>query len=276
MLKNASLNPHLTTLKRWFSDHQRAVVALSGGVDSTLVAYLARLFLGRQQVLAVVGVSPSLKTRDLVLAQEFCDRFDVPLRTVPTDELLRSDYRRNPVNRCYYCKQTLYELLHRVGQTHWPGQPYSILNGQNADDGADYRPGHRAAREYGVFHPLADCGLGKQDIRALAAHFKLPNWNKPASPCLSSRIPYGQPVTVEKLQRIEEAEELLTAWGFTHVRVRHPGRTARVEVPAGEIPALKQQWAQIKPRLLALGFADCRIDEEGLISGKLNREAGLV
>jgi len=151
----------------------------------------------------------------------------------------------------------------------YPGT--DILNGQNFDDLGDYRPGIKAAKEYKVLKPLADCKFAKSDIRETARYFNLPTWDKPASPCLSSRIPYGQEVTVKKLQQIEEAENMLNSMGFNEVRVRHFGDTAKVEVPANQLKKLKIYRETVTKNILNMGFEYCEIDEEGLVSGKLNR-----
>lgn len=263
-----TIKTNLHKLESWFADCRRGVVAFSGGVDSCLVAFLARKFLGKDNSLAVISASPSLKQRDLNLAQEFCERFDISLEIIHTREIENPDYYSNPVNRCYFCKHTLYEELQEIAEKY-PG--CRVLNGQNLDDLGDYRPGLKAAREFRVYQPLSECGLNKYDVRDLAHYFALPTWDKPASPCLSSRIPYGQQVSLEKLRRIESAENLLNTHGFDNVRVRHLENTARIEVPSERVAEVKREFERILPEILALGFAQCEIDEEGLVSGKLNR-----
>jgi uncharacterized protein len=239
----------------------------SGGVDSTLVLYLSRRFLGADAI-GCISVSPSLKRRDLDEAVAFCERYDIPLEQIETRELADPDYAANPPDRCRHCKTHLYRALTVLADRH-PG--HILLNGTNRDDLGDYRPGLRAAADFKVRSPLADCGLTKADVRALAVHLGLPNHDKPASPCLSSRVPYGQPVTVEKLGQIEAAEALLNRRGFAEVRVRHHGAEARIEVPATELPRLRADFATIAEALASLGFARCTLDDEGLVSGKLNR-----
>lgn len=263
-----TMETNLHKLENWFADCHRAVVAFSGGVDSCLVAFLARKFLGKENSLAVISASPSLKQRDLQLAMEFCKQFDIRLEIIHTREMEKPDYYSNPVNRCYFCKHTLYEELQEIAQKY-PGS--RVLNGQNMDDLGDYRPGLKAAREFRVYQPLSECGLKKSGVRDLARYFAMPTWDKPASPCLSSRIPYGQQVSLEKLHRIESAENLLNTYGFDNVRVRHWGDTARIEVPVERVAEIKKKFDRISPQILALGFAQCEIDEEGLLSGKLNR-----
>jgi uncharacterized protein len=172
------------------------------------------------------------------------------------------------VDRCYFCKFTLYDELALIAEKY---PDSTILNGQNYDDLGDYRPGIKAAKEFRVLKPLADCNFTKIDIRQMAQHFGLSTWDKPASPCLSSRIPYGQEVTIEKLRQIEEAENMLNALGFEEVRVRHFGETAKIEVPNAQVTLLKKHERSIRKNMSDIGFKDCEIDEEGLVSGKLNR-----
>lgn len=263
------LTEKIEQIESWFSLHKsKVIVAFSGGVDSCLVAFLARKFLGKENSMAVIADSPSLKRKDLDIAKAFCNQFDIPLEVVKTRELKNPNYASNPIDRCYFCKFTLYDELKLMGEKY-PGA--TILNGQNFDDLGDYRPGIKAAKEFRVYKPLADCNFTKEDIRAMARHFDLPTWDKPASPCLSSRIPYGQEVTVEKLRQIEEAEDMLNSLGFNDVRVRHYGDKARIEVPANQLERLKLHESAIKDNIKDLGFKQCEIDEEGLVSGKLNR-----
>jgi len=262
------INQNIKKLKNCFRQYNRVIVALSGGVDSCLTVFLARKFLGKENVLAVISASPSLKQHDLRIAKAFCRALDIRLEIVHTRELENPNYIQNPINRCYFCKHTLYEELIIIAEKY---PNCKILNGQNRDDLGDYRPGLKAAKQFNISQPLAECGLGKRDIRELAKHFSLSVWNKPATPCLSSRIPYGQSVTLEKLTQIESAENLLNRFGFTEVRVRHYGHIARIEVPGFQVEELKRQADRISPEIKELGFLGCEIDEEGLVSGKLNR-----
>lgn len=259
----------LVEIENWFKTNcKKVIIAFSGGVDSCLVAFLARKHLGKENALAVIADSPSLKRKDLEIAKSFCVEFDIKLEIVQTKEIENENYTSNPIDRCYFCKFTLYDEL-KIIADKYPGT--DILNGQNFDDLGDYRPGIKAAAEYKVLKPLADCNFTKIDIREMAQQFKLSTWDKPASPCLSSRIPYGQEVTIEKLRQIEDAENMLNSLGFNDVRVRHFGDRAKVEVPANQLEKLKIHKETIAKNILDIGFESCEIDEEGLVSGKLNR-----
>lgn len=259
---------HATALADWFADCPGALVAYSAGVDSSLVAYAAFKHLGPNQMLAVMTASPSLKRADLEEGKGFCAENGIPLRIIQTQELENPNYSANPNNRCYFCKTTLYGDMSGLLE-EFPG--YWLMNGQNTDDAGDYRPGIQAAEEHTVLRPLVDCGLDKQAVRDLAKYYKLECWDKPASPCLSSRIPYGQAVTLDKLKRIEAAETLLNSLGFDICRVRHDGATARIEVPDKDLSRLESAKPNFEAALLDIGFAAIEIDQEGFVSGKLNR-----
>ncbi len=254
-------------LEAWFLPVEGSLTAFSGGVDSALVLYLSNRFLGDRGI-GVIADSPSLKRRDLHQAREFCRRFGIRLRIIRTGELENPNYARNPANRCFFCKDTLYRTMADIRQ-EYPG--YYVLNGTNREDHGDYRPGLQAASNHGIHSPLADCGIGKREVRLLARHFGLPVWDKPASPCLSSRIPYGRKVTEHKLQQIERAETLLNRFGFAEVRVRHFGKEARIEVPRADVERLLGHKTRLKKEMGKLGFDTATIDSEGLVSGKLNR-----
>ena len=233
------------------------------------MAALATRLLGPDQHQAVISASPSLKLSDLDEAKAFAARHDIPLRVIETRELAKPEYYLNPVNRCFACKHTLYTELADLARAR-PGT--WILNGTNTDDLGDYRPGLQAAEEFQVRSPLAECGLDKQAVRDLAAALKLECWNKPAAPCLSSRIPYGQRVTLEKLRRIEFAESWLQSRGFSVSRVRHADEAcARVEVERDEVERLRTLEASMRATFASFGFEQVEIDPEGFVSGKLNR-----
>lgn len=267
-MDNTRIEGLIYDLEAWFGECESCVVAFSGGIDSSLVAFLARHFLGPQRCLAVVGDSASLKQRDLEQAREFATTYDIPLETIATCEMDNSDYLGNPENRCFHCKSELFSLLEKVRQRVGFAM---ILGGENKDDHSDYRPGLVAAANFQVRGPLAECGVTKEELRAIARHFELKCWEKPASPCLSSRIPYFNEITPDKLRQIEAGEALLEGRGFPVSRVRHHGNFARLEVPPEQLRHLRDQEAEITTEFRNLGFENIEIDPEGFVSGKLNR-----
>lgn len=244
----------------------RVMVAFSGGVDSTLVLKAAYDVLG-DDVLAVTAVSPSLPRAELQEAIALARFIGAPHRLLETREVENPNYAANPANRCYYCKAELHDTLRELAARE--GYAY-ILDGANLDDMGDFRPGQKAARERGVRSPLQEAGLTKQDVRALARHLGLPNWNKPAMACLSSRIPYGTPVTVETLRQIEAAESALRDLGFRQLRVRHHGRLARIEVPVEDLPRVLAVREEIVHRLRETGYTFITLDLAGYRTGSLN------
>jgi uncharacterized protein len=248
-------------------------VAFSGGVDSAVVANAAHLALGERAV-AVTGVSASLAAGELDEARRVAAQIGIRHEVISTDELDNPDYVRNAPDRCYHCKTELY--THMEGLVEQLGVAV-LANGANLDDRGDYRPGMRAAAEHRVVSPLLECGFTKADVRKLAAHWELPVWDKPASPCLSSRIAYGQEVTPQRLVMIDQAEQLLRQLGLRDVRVRYHGDDlARIEVPAAELPRLASAdvAAELAGRLKALGFRYVTLDLEGFRSGSLNAALG--
>jgi len=237
-----------------------ALVAFSGGIDSTLVLAVANKVL-KGRVLAVTAKSNSVPERELHAAQQLTYALGIKHKIVE-------------VNRCYYCKSELYAKLSIVSSQY---KITNILNGINLDDLGDHRPGITAAKEAGIISPLVESRLNKQDVRNLACDMGLSNWKKPALACLSSRIPYGQPVTAKKLSMIDEAEEFLLAEGFQEVRVRHYGNMARIELLKTEIPSLMKNGLYEKTinRLKKIGFQKVTIDPEGYRSGSLNEALDL-
>ena len=244
------------------------MVAFSGGVDSAYLAYLAHAEMG-EQALAVTGDSASYPTFQRELADLLTTRFGIRHEMIFTEEFDDENYTSNPPNRCYYCKSELYTKLSLMARQR---EIAVICDGTNADDVGDYRPGRQAARELGVRSPLLECGMTKADIRELSRRAGLPTWNEPASACLSSRVPYGQIVTIEKLSMIDKAEMALKRLGFRQVRVRHHGDVARIEVAEEEIKhALDQEMARkMSATLKALGFKYVTLDLEGYRTGSLN------
>ncbi len=258
----------LEKLKQWFDNREGSIVAFSGGIDSSLVLYLARVWQGKERAIGVISRSESLKTRDFELAQSFSRQFDIHMEVIVTRELEDERYNSNPLDRCYFCKEHLYSDLQIIAEKY-PG--FAVLNGNNADDYGDYRPGMKAADKYEVHAPLAECRITKTEIREIARYFKLPNWDKPASPCLSSRIPYNHKITRQKLDAIEQAETLLNRFGFDDVRVRHYGDLGKIEVNKKDLPKLMEVKDTVIEQIRQIGFDQVVIDEEGLVSGKLNR-----
>jgi uncharacterized protein len=244
-------------------------VAFSAGVDSTVVAKAAALTLGERAV-AVTGVSPSLADGELEEAREMARLIGIRHLEIDTDELSLPQYADNAPDRCYHCKTELYLRIKDLQQSLHVGV---IVNGANADDLFDYRPGTRAATEQAVRSPLAECGLAKSEVRELARYWELPIWDKPATPCLSSRIAYGERVTVERLSMIDRAERFLRAEGFPTVRVRyHNGDVARIEVPVADLHRLLQEnlRSRLTGHLQQLGFKFVTLDLLGFRSGSLN------
>ncbi|KOH42869.1 ATP-dependent sacrificial sulfur transferase LarE [Sunxiuqinia dokdonensis] len=262
------LQDKLNQLEAWYTERQGSIVAFSGGIDSTLVLFLARKFQGKENAIGVISNSESLKTKDFQLAKTFCKDFDIQLEIIKTEELTDLRYNQNPENRCYFCKEHLFHDLQDIKEKY---PDFDVLSGTNQDDLADYRPGLQAAAKYKILAPMAACKLSKEELRQIAKHFDLPNWDKPASPCLSSRIPYNHHITREKLQQVEDAENILNDLGFIDVRVRHYGSYGQVEVQKTELEKLFSIENEVIEKIKAVGFEDVRIDREGLVSGKLNR-----
>ena len=257
---------------RSLEDQLRALnglmIAYSGGVDSAFLAAVAHRVLG-SRMLAVLADSPSLARRDMEQAQAFANEQGIPLRVIQTDELDKPEYQRNDANRCFHCKTELFEgmeaLAAKLGMTH-------IAYGMNADDTRDFRPGQRAAQQHQVIAPLADAGLTKQEIRFLAKAAGYTLWDRPAAPCLSSRVEYGRPVTREVLEQVERSEESLRRLGFREFRVRHHGELARVEIARNELPrALAMEMLDaITAELRRAGFQYVTLDTAGFRSGSMN------
>ena len=243
-----------------------ALVAYSGGVDSALVMAVAHQELG-ERALACIGVSPSYPAREMRDAVKLAEQLGVPYRLINTEEYLDADYAANPANRCYFCKSELHDQLKRIAADEgWE----VVLDGNNASDLGDYRPGMDAARERGVRSPLIEAGLTKADVRDLARHLGLPVWDKPAMACLSSRVPHGTPITPQLLRQIEAAEDVLVELGFQQFRVRHHGEIARIELPPEEFAQALAHHTVIVSGVQAAGYRFVTLDLAGFRSGSLN------
>ena len=248
---------------------RRVIVAFSGGVDSTVVLKVALEALGRENVLAATGVSPSLPQRELQSVKELAEILSAPLELIQTSEMDSPNYTANPSNRCYYCKTELYSKLTELAAAK---NYNTILNGLNLDDTGDHRPGMSAAKEWNIRSPLLEARLSKADVRALANRLNLPNWEKPALACLSSRIPYGTAVTIQSLSQIERAEDFLRDHGFANLRVRHHTNLARIEVDCDDLPRLLEEplRTSLINHFKQLGYTYVTLDLQGFRSGSGN------
>ncbi|MEZ6120349.1 MAG: ATP-dependent sacrificial sulfur transferase LarE [Pirellulaceae bacterium] len=266
---SSSVQQLAESLIRYFSDYSGCIVAFSGGVDSAVVAQAAAFALGENS-LAVTATSASLSETERNAAMETAKQIGIRHTWIATSEFDNPNYLKNDERRCYHCKTELYSQLKPVQQQH---PQWILVNGANLDDQADYRPGMQAAAEHHVRSPLAECGLTKQQVRDVAKFWNLSVWDKPAAPCLSSRIAYGQTVSPERLRMIESAERFLKDHGFGIVRVRyHEGDVARIEVPQGDFVRFLQAdlFQVVQRHLVELGFRFVTLDLAGFRSGSLN------
>ena len=257
------------SLRAWFRQHAPVAIALSAGVDSSVLAALAHQEIG-DQVIALTGVSDSLGDADLQEIIAFCKKFDIQHHLVETQELSLPQYQQNAPNRCFFCKQELYSRIDSYLKTHLGHLHFTLVDGTHTDDLKSHRPGHLAATKANVFSPYLSLKLTKKDIRHIAAELNLSNAHKPASPCLSSRVAYGLNITPDRLQRIGEAETLLRQLGLQNVRVRlHHDNIARIEVPSSDFHVLCQHRQQIIQSFKLMGFTYTTLDLGGFRSGSL-------
>ncbi|OKH21724.1 TIGR00268 family protein [Hydrococcus rivularis NIES-593] len=263
------LEQKLARLKAIFAEMDRALIAYSGGIDSSLVAKVAYDVLG-DRALAITAVSPSLLPEELDDAQIQADEIGIRHELVETHEIENPNYTANPVNRCYFCKSELHDTLKPLALER--GYPY-VVDGVNADDLKDYRPGIQAAKERGARSPLAEAGIAKAEVRQLSKQLGLSWWDKPAQPCLSSRFPYGEEITIAKLQRVGRAEVYLRKLGWKNLRVRSEGDTARIELLPEQIKefVFTTDLPQLVSTFQSYGFVYVTLDLEGYRSGKLNQ-----
>ena len=265
------IQDRLRALEKIVSPHGSALVAYSGGVDSSLALAICARALPKERVLAVTSNNETYLPSELDLARRFADSLGVEHLIVNTRELDDPNYASNPANRCYFCKSTLYSDLHKIaGERGYA----CVVDGANADDEGDYRPGRKAAKELGVVSPLSMAKMGKGEVRELARRLGLPSWDKPALACLSSRFPYGQEITAEKLAQVARAEEFLRERGLQQVRVRHHGEIARLEVGPHEMERAFALREEISAELKEAGFLYVALDLSGYESGSLNAALG--
>lgn len=267
MATRCSESPGLNRLLTILCEMKSAVIAYSGGVDSTFLLKAAAL--SGIKTIAVTAASPTMPEHDLSNAKDMTRAMEIYHMIIETSELENINFSKNPADRCFYCKDELFGKLKKLAAAE---NCNFVLDGSNLDDMDDWRPGRKAALNHGVRSPLIEAGLRKQDIRSLSRELLLPTWDKPASPCLSSRFPYWEPITSEALKQVEEAEKFLRSRGFRDLRVRHHKDTARIELIEEDIPKMlsPDSRAAVTEKLRLLGYKFVCLDLEGFRSGKLN------
>ena len=263
---DAALVEKYQLLQDYLGQFESSITAFSGGVDSSLVAYVAAGKLGTR-ALAITSGSSSLKRSDLKLTVELAEKWGMQHRVIVTDELSKPEYRENPTNRCFHCKTSLYVALAQIAQSEGYDK---VFNGTNCDDLGDHRPGLVAAKNHDVGAPLVEAGFRKADVRALAAHLGLENAEKPQAACLSSRFPYGTHIDEAKLAQVERAEEALAGFGFTQFRVRHHEDVARLELLPEEFALAIEKRGEIETAIKGCGYRFVALDLSGFRSGSLN------